>query len=129
MPGPWCGHSDSTFVDHQTLTPCTAETVASPLFLLVSGAVLYTQYKRVKLLRRHRSYLGLGSFGFREATVSASVLTLAVSHTVWLVHYIVQHQAAFHFLYEAVFAVTWCAALVSLFTLLDFLGCNTASFF
>lgn len=113
MPGWWCGSCDTTFVDHYTLTPCTAETVVTPLILLVSAAVLYAQQKRVKLLRSHRSYLSLNHYGLREAFVAASLLAIAVSHSVWLVHYLVQHKAAFHYLYESGFAAVWCAALVS----------------
>lgn len=113
MPGWWCGSCDTTLVDHFTLTPCTAETVAVPLVLLVSTVVLYAQLKRVKLLKHHRSYLGLGDSGLREATVAALVFAVAVSHIVWLVHYSVQRKAAFHYLYETALALNWCAALVS----------------
>lgn len=114
MPQWWCGSSDTTLVDHYTLTPCTTETVVTPLILLISAGVLYTQQKRVTLLTRHRSYLNLGHYGLREATVAATLFAVAVSHSVWLVHYLVQRQAAFHYLFEASLALNWCAALVSL---------------
>lgn len=113
MPHWWCGSCDTTLVDHLTWTPCTTETVVAPLVLLVSAAVLYAQQKRVKLLKPHRSYLGLGESGLREATVAALVFAVAVSHSVWLVHYLVQRKAAFHYLYETALALNWCAALVS----------------
>lgn len=94
------------------MTPCTAETAGSPIMLLVAAIVLYVQLNRVRLLKRHRSYLGLGNYGIIEAFVAAVLVALTVSHTGWLIFYAVQHQAAYHYLYEAVMATYWAAALV-----------------
>ena len=112
MPGWWCGPADTKAVDHSTLTPCTAETAGSPVMLLIAAVVLYVQLNRVRLLKRHRSYLGLGNYGIIEAFVAAVLVALTVSHTGWLIFYIVQRQAAYHYLYEAVMATYWAAALV-----------------
>ena len=112
MPGWWCGSTDTKAVDHSTLTPCTAETVGSPVMLLIAATVLYIQLNRVRLLKRHRSYLGLRNYGILEAFVAAVLVALTVSHVGWLIFYIVQHQAAYHYLYEAVMALYWAAALV-----------------
>ena len=112
MPGWWCGPADTKAVDHSTLTPCTAETAGSPVMLLIAAVVLYVQLNRVRLLKRHRSYLGLGNYGIIEAFVAAVLVALTVSHAGWLVFYIVQRQAAYHYLYEAVMALCWAAALV-----------------
>lgn len=112
MPGWLCGPADTKAVDHSTVTPCTAETAGSPVMLLIAAIVLYVQLNRVRLLTRHRSYLGLGNYGIIEAFVAAVLVALAVSHTGWLIFYIVQHQAAYHYLYEAVMAMYWAAALV-----------------
>ena len=112
MPGWWCGPADTKAVDHSTLTPCTAETAGSPVMLLIAAVVLYVQLNRVRLLKRHRSYLGLGNYGIIEAFVAAVLVALTVSHTGWLVFYIVQRHAAYHYLYEAVMATYWAAALV-----------------
>ena len=112
MPGWWCGPADTKAVDHSTLTPCTAETAGSPVMLLIAAIVLYVQMNRVRLLKRHRSYLGLGNYGIIEAFVAAVLVALTVSHTGWLIFYLVQRQAAYHYLYEAVMAMYWAAALV-----------------
>lgn len=112
MPGWWCGPTDTKAVDHSTLTPCTAETVGSPVMLLIAATVLYVQFNRVRLLKRHRSYLGLGNYGILEAFVAAVLVALTVSHVGWLIFYLVQRQAAYHYLYEAVMATYWAAALV-----------------
>lgn len=123
MPGWWCGPADTKAVDHSTLTPCTAETAGSPVLLLIAAIVLYVQLNRVRLLKRHRSYLGLGNYGIIEAFVAAVLVALTVSHTGWLIFYIAQHQAAYHYLYEAVMAIYWAAALVRCLSLLLF--CTT----
>lgn len=112
MPGWWCGPTDTKPVDHSTLTPCTTETAGSPVMLLIAAVVLYVQLNRVRLLRRHRSYLGLRNYGILEAFVAAVLVALTVSHVGWLIFYLVQHQAAYHYLYEAVMATYWAAALV-----------------
>lgn len=112
MPGWWCGPTDTKAVDHSTLTPCTTETAGSPVMLLIAVTVLYIQLNRVRLLTRHRSYLGLGNYGILEAFVAAVLVALTVSHVGWLIFYLVQHQAAYHYLYETVMALYWAAALV-----------------
>ena len=80
--------------------------------LLIAAAVLYVQFNRIRLLKRHRSYLNLGNYGILEAFVAAALVALTVSHTGWLIFYIVQHQAAYHYLYEAIMILCWGAALV-----------------
>lgn len=127
MPGWWCGPADTKAVDHSTLTPCTAETAGSPVMLLIAAVVLYVQLNRVRLLKRHRSYLGLGNYGIIEAFVAAVLVALTVSHTGWLVFYIVQRHAAYHYLYEAVMATYWAAALVRRLLFLLFTSHPTAS--
>ncbi len=114
MPAWWCGPTDTKPIDHYTLTPCTAETAGSPIMWLIAAALLYTQIKRVQLLKRHRSYLNLGNYGIREAFVAAALVALTVSHVGWLAFYIWQHQAAYHYLYEATMALYWGTALVGL---------------
>ncbi|KAL3160766.1 hypothetical protein ABBQ38_009179 [Trebouxia sp. C0009 RCD-2024] len=79
--------------------------------LLIAATVLYVQFNRVRLLKRHRSYLGLGNYGILEAFVAAVLVALTVSHVGWLIFYLVQRQAAYHYLYEAVMATYWAAAL------------------
>ncbi|KAL0050286.1 hypothetical protein WJX82_008140 [Trebouxia sp. C0006] len=78
---------------------------------LIAAALLYTQIKRVQLLKRHRSYLNLGNYGIREAFVAAALVALTVSHVAWLAFYIWQRQAAYHYLCEATMALYWGAAL------------------
>ena len=112
MPAWWCGATDREPVDHAALTPCTAETASSPVMWIVAAAVLYTQIKRIQLLKRHRSYLSPSQYGVRQAFVSAALVALTVSHIGWLAFYIWQHQAAFHYLYESTMVVYWLAALV-----------------
>ena len=124
MPGWWCGPNDREPLDHATLTPCTAETAGSPVLWIIAAAVLYTQIKRLQLLRRHRSYLGLGSYGVREAFVAAALVALTVSHAGWLVFYVWQHQAAFHYLYESTMLLYWGAALVGHLVSPDHLPCS-----
>ena len=80
---------------------------------LIAAAILYTQIKRVQLLKRHRSYLNLGNYGIREAFVAAALVALTTTHLVWLAFYVWQHQAAYHYLYEGTMSVYWGAALVS----------------
>ncbi|DBB08612.1 TPA: hypothetical protein ACH3X3_008741 [Trebouxia sp. C0006] len=111
MPAWWCGPTDTKPIDHYTLTPCTAETAGSPIMWLIAAALLYTQIKRVQLLKRHRSYLNLGNYGIREAFVAAALVALTVSHVAWLAFYIWQRQAAYHYLCEATMALYWGAAL------------------
>ena len=80
--------------------------------LLIAAAVLYIQLNRVRLLKRHRSYLGLGNYGIIEAFVAAVLVALTVSHIGWLIFYTIQRQAAYHYLYESAMATYWAAALV-----------------
>ena len=109
----WCGPSDTKPLDHSTFTPCTAATAGSPVLLLIAAAVLYVQLNRIRLLKRHRAYLNLRNYGIIEAFVAAALVALAVSHSGWLVYYIIQHQAAYHYLYESTMALYWGLALVS----------------
>ncbi len=93
------------------LSRLVPETMLAPLLVLLAGAVLTSQLRRLTVLAR-RPYLDTRRTTAADITACVCYAALALSHAAWLVYWAVAPGAPFEVFFEACLLAVWLAAEV-----------------
>ena len=93
------------------LSGLVLETTLAPLLVLLAGAVLTSQLRRLTVLAR-RPYLDTRQTTAADITACVCYAALALSHAAWLVYWAVAPGAPFEVFFEACLLAVWLAAEV-----------------